>query len=95
LALLARIAPRAPWMAAGLGVDLEGLVGDVVARDGHVRVGLEDAPFGTSRPNSAIVETAAGQVVRAGSEPASPAEVRTALAVIDRDGGTPGRTIPR
>ncbi len=46
LALLAECAPGAPWMVAGLGVDILPLVPAAVARGGHVRVGLEDAPVG-------------------------------------------------
>ena len=54
----------APWMAAGLGVDIEPLLRDALELGGHVRVGLEDAPFGEARSNRALVETAAspGQV---------------------------------
>ncbi|HEX6363843.1 MAG TPA: 3-keto-5-aminohexanoate cleavage protein, partial [Albitalea sp.] len=36
--------PGAPWMVAGLGVELGDLMEAAVARGGHVRVGLEDAP---------------------------------------------------
>src|SRR6185369_12613706 len=45
LALLKEVAPSAPWMIAGLGVDIRPLIDDAVARGGHVRVGLEDAPL--------------------------------------------------
>ena len=78
-ALLAEAAPGAPWMAAGLGVDIRPLIPDIVARGGHVRVGLEDAPFGTGIGNRAWVEDAVRRVEAAGGSIASPAEVRADL----------------
>ena len=80
LALLEEQAPGAPWMIAGLGVDLRHLIPEAVARGGHVRVGLEDAPFGCDRTNADLVEEAVRLVRAAGGEPATPAEVRGALA---------------
>ena len=83
LALLADAAPGAPWMVAGLGVDIGPLVAAAVARGGHVRVGLEDAPWGSALSNQAWVEAAARAVRAAGGEPATPAMVRAALAGSD------------
>ncbi|WP_018262000.1 3-keto-5-aminohexanoate cleavage protein [Methylobacterium sp. WSM2598] len=80
LRLLASAAPGSPWMVAGLGVDVRPLAAEAVARGGHVRVGLEDAPFGTETGNPALVEEMAGLVARAGGRPATAAEVRGALA---------------
>ena len=79
LRLLAEEAPGAPWMAAGLGVDIRPLIPEVVARGGHVRVGLEDAPFGSETTNVAWVEDAARLVERAGGRVATAAEVRADL----------------
>jgi 3-keto-5-aminohexanoate cleavage enzyme len=79
LALLEEEAGPAPWMVAGLGVDIRPLIGEAVARGGHVRVGLEDAPFGTPIGNRAWVEDAVRMVRDAGGEPATPAEVRATL----------------
>jgi 3-keto-5-aminohexanoate cleavage enzyme len=79
LALLEREAPGAPWMIAGLGVDVRGLIAPAVARGGHVRVGLEDAPFGSRTGNVAWVEDAVARVRAAGAEPATAAEMRAAL----------------
>jgi uncharacterized protein (DUF849 family) len=79
LRLLADAAPGAPWMAAGLGVDIRPLVPAVVARGGHVRVGLEDAPLGTQIPNVAWVESARSLIERAGGQAASAAEIRRTL----------------
>lgn len=77
--LLAREAPGAPWMIAGLGVDVRGLVGDAVARGGHVRVGLEDAPFGCPQGNVALVEEAVRLIRAADGEPATVAQMRARL----------------
>jgi uncharacterized protein (DUF849 family) len=77
--LLKEAAPAAPWMIAGLAVDIRPLIDETVARGGHVRVGLEDAPLGTSTGNLAWVEEAV-RIVRAnGAEPATGADVRHEL----------------
>ena len=76
LALLAEAAPSAPWMVAGLGVDIRPLVAAAAERGGHVRVGLEDAPWGTTIGNADWVEQAVRLVRQAGGEPATAAEVR-------------------
>ena len=78
--LLAREAPTAPWMVGGLGVDILPLVGPAVTAGGHVRVGLEDAPLRSTRPNLAWVEAALHAIRSAGGRPATPAEVRQTLA---------------
>jgi 3-keto-5-aminohexanoate cleavage enzyme len=77
---LERFAPGAPWMVAGLAVDVLPLIPTVVALGGHVRVGLEDAPFGTQRSNVELVEAAVNAIQKAGSEPTTTAEIRAALA---------------
>jgi uncharacterized protein (DUF849 family) len=78
--LLKREAPGAPFMIAGLGVDVAGLMAPAVERGGHVRVGLEDAPFGCDAGNAALVEDAVARVRAAGGEPANVSEMRAALA---------------
>ncbi|HTQ83013.1 MAG TPA: 3-keto-5-aminohexanoate cleavage protein [Pseudolabrys sp.] len=83
LALLAEVAAGAPWMVAGLGVDIRPLIAAAVARGGHVRVGLEDRPWGVRETNRALVDEAARLVRAAGGEPATAAEVRTACAAAD------------
>jgi 3-keto-5-aminohexanoate cleavage enzyme len=80
LALLEQEAPHAPWMIAGLGADVRGLIGETVARGGHIRVGLEDFRLGTSISNLALVEEAVRMVRDHGAEPATAAEMRQALA---------------
>ena len=87
LALLGEMAPDAPWMVAGRGVDIRPLIAPAVARGGHVRVGLEDRPWGVTETNRGLVEEAVGLVRAAGGEPATAAEVRAACAAIDVAGG--------
>lgn len=80
LSLLDATHPGAPWMVAGLDVDARPLWESTLERGGHLRVGLEDAPFGTAETNAAMTAHAASRVLAAGHRPASPAEVRAALA---------------
>ena len=79
LTLLDSVAPGAPWMVAGLMVDIRPLIAPAVARGGHVRVGLEDAPRLSERGNLWWVGEAVRQIRAAGGEPASAGEVRAAL----------------
>lgn len=83
LALLAEAAPGAPWMVAGLGVDIEPLIDATLERGGHVRVGLEDARFGEERSNLDLVGRAAARVRASGREPATAAEIREELRLLD------------
>ena len=83
LALLNDLAPHAPWMVAGLGVDILPLVPAAIARGGHVRVGLEDAPWGSALSNAQWVERAVKSVREGGGEPAMATQVRAALAECD------------
>ena len=77
--LLKEEAPDAPWMIAGLDVDLSPILAETVTLGGHVRVGLEDARHGSSRTNAEITATAARAIRDAGGALASPAEVRAKL----------------
>ena len=79
LHLLASEAPGAPWMVAGLEVDILPLVASAARRGGHVRVGLEDAPLGSPRSNLDWVRAGRDAIERAGARLASAAEVRAAL----------------
>lgn len=79
LQLLAEEDPNAHWMVAGLGVDIRPLIAPAVLRGGHVRVGLEDAPFGTDMANLAWVELATAAIRQEGGEPATVLEMRAAL----------------
>lgn len=79
LALLGESAPGAPVMIAGLGVELGELIPHAVARGVHVRAGLEDAHFGETRSNRALIAELVARVEAAGGRPASTAEVRADL----------------
>jgi len=80
LRLLADEAAGVPWMVAGLAVDALKLAAAAVARGGHLRTGLEDAPFGSARSNVDWVRAARREIEAAGGALASAAEVRRALA---------------
>jgi len=80
LKLLGEHAAGGHWMIAGLGVDIRPLIAHAVARGGHVRVGLEDAPWGTDRKNVQWVEDAASILGSLGERPATAAEIRRASA---------------
>ena len=82
LRLLESVAPRAPWMVAGLGVDIRPLIAAAAARGGHVRVGLEDAPWHTPMTNAQWVVEAAAKIRAAGGEPATTKDVRAALGAL-------------
>jgi 3-keto-5-aminohexanoate cleavage enzyme len=79
LRLLADEAAGAPWMVAGLAVDSLKLAAPTVARGGHLRTGLEDAPFGSTRSNVEWVQAARREIEAAGGTLASAADVRRAL----------------
>ncbi len=68
----------APWMVAGLGVDIRALIPHAVARGGHVRVGLEDCPLGAGTSNVALVQEAVRLIEAAGGRVAGASEVRMA-----------------
>ncbi len=82
--LLAEEDAGAPWMVAGLGVDIRPLIPAAVRTGGHIRVGLEDAPFGTPLTNLEWVEDAVREVRRHGAEPAAVSDLRGNLAAVTR-----------
>lgn len=82
--LAEKVAPGSPWMVAGLAVDLIPLIPKAVELGGHVRVGLEDSPFQSRHSNVELVEAAVTAIQKAGSEPATAAEVRAELAAYRR-----------
>ncbi|MEX0283057.1 MAG: 3-keto-5-aminohexanoate cleavage protein [Paracoccaceae bacterium] len=80
LKLLATEAPNAPWMVAGLGVEIDPLIELAIAKGGHVRVGLEDAPLGTDTGNLTRTAAAAKRILALGRQLASADDVRADLA---------------
>jgi 3-keto-5-aminohexanoate cleavage enzyme len=83
LATLKDYAPHSPWMVAALRTDITPLIEHAVARGGHVRVGLEDMPYGCDRSNAELVAAGAKAIMRAGGTLASPQDIRAALAEAD------------
>ncbi|MBY0532639.1 MAG: 3-keto-5-aminohexanoate cleavage protein [Xanthobacteraceae bacterium] len=83
LTLLNEVAGGFPWMIAGLGVDIRPLIPSAVEREGHVRVGLEDMPWGASQTNQKLVEEAVTIIRKAGGEPASASDVREGMQASD------------
>ena len=79
LRLLVLEQPGAPWMVAGLGVELGELKDVAVDRGGHMRLGLEDAPMGCTLDNLSLVRQARERIERAGRELAGAAQVRVRL----------------
>ncbi len=84
LRLLSEAAPGAPWMVAGLGVDIRRLIPHAASLGGHARVGLEDAPWGTELTNRMWVDAAVQLFRNSGRDPAPASEIRKALSDIDR-----------
>jgi 3-keto-5-aminohexanoate cleavage enzyme len=80
LQLLADEAPDVPWMVAGLAVDIRPLIEMTVLRGGHVRVGLEDAPFGSVWRNQDWTRLAASTIENRGGRVATVAEIRARCA---------------
>ncbi|MBV1876997.1 MAG: 3-keto-5-aminohexanoate cleavage protein [Pseudomonadales bacterium] len=80
LKLLALEAPGAPWMAACMGGNMTKLVKAAVARGGHVRTGLEDAPVHSKATNVSLVQACVDTIQGVGAEPATGTDVRAALA---------------
>ena len=66
-------------MVAGLGVEIDALIEPAVEHGGHVRVGLEDAPFGHTISNIDQVRAARRKIESMGKSLATPAEVRQRL----------------
>lgn len=89
LHLMAECAPEAPWMVAGLQVDVLPLIPEAVAQGGHVRVGLEDAPFGTPLTNLDWTRRAVAEIHGAGGTLATADEIRGTLRSIVRGAAPP------
>ncbi|MGB5326417.1 MAG: 3-keto-5-aminohexanoate cleavage protein [Pseudomonadales bacterium] len=73
---LATNCPDAPWMISGLDANIEPIMPTALELGFHLRVGLEDAPLGSSATNVQLVEQAIAQITHAGKTPATPAQVR-------------------
>jgi uncharacterized protein (DUF849 family) len=75
---LDEVAPGAPRMISGLDANIDNVIDDALERGFHIRVGLEDAPFGTDRSNAELVSAARMAIEAAGRKLATSAEIRAA-----------------
>lgn len=73
----AELGPDAVWMISGLDADIRGLIEPAVNLGAHIRVGLEDAPFGCEMSNLQLVEETVSQIHQAGFEIVAPACAET------------------
>ena len=73
---LAQHAPNAPWMISELNADVTSIVPDALKLGAHLRVGLEDAPFGTSKTNLELTQQAVAMIQDSGRSLASTTEIR-------------------
>jgi uncharacterized protein (DUF849 family) len=83
LTLMDQVAPGAQWMVGGLSVDVLPMIPRAVMEGGHVRVGLEDAPFDSERSNLQWVEAAVKAIDNSGGELATAADVRAVLQALE------------
>lgn len=74
--LLQSVAPNAPVMVSGLGVDITPLIPAAIGHGMHVRVGLEDQPLGSNLTNIYLVERGIKAILNAGGQPATPSQAR-------------------
>ena len=77
--LLQELDCEAPWMIAGLQVNLLPLIDGAVSLGGHVRVGLEDAPFGSDWSNMRWTEAAIKEILRSGADVMTVDQVRNSM----------------
>ncbi len=70
------VAPGAPKMASGLDADISKIAIYAINKGYHLRVGLEDAPFGTDRSNIELVQDALAMIEKCGRRPMSAEELR-------------------
>jgi 3-keto-5-aminohexanoate cleavage enzyme len=74
---LATVAAGSPWMISGLDADIDGIIPLAIELGAHVRVGLEDAPFGSQKSNLELVEQAAASIFKNGRSLATAQQVRS------------------
>ena len=74
--LFDQLAPKAPWMISGLDADIAHLFEPALALGAQIRVGLEDAPFGSPKSNVQWVQEAVEIIARQSRPLASAQAVR-------------------
>lgn len=67
----------APWMLSGLDADVEAIMPLALELGAHIRVGLEDAPFGCQHSNLQLVQRAVDLIAQSGRSLASVEQVRS------------------
>ena len=65
------------WMISGLDAEITSLIEPSIQLGAHVRVGLEDAPFGSRHTNIELVESAVDLIEASGYSLATSSDVRT------------------
>ena len=65
------------WMISGLDAEITSLIEPSIQLGAHVRVGLEDAPFGSRQTNIELVESAVDLIEASGYSLATSSDVRT------------------
>ena len=74
---LEETAPAAPRMVSGLDADIGQIAIYAINKGFHLRVGLEDAPFGTDRSNIDLVRDAVAMIEKCGRRLSTANDVRT------------------
>ena len=77
--LLQKMDPEAVWMIAGLQVNLLQITTRCLANGGHIRTGLEDAPFGFQTGNVELVSQTAHTIIKENYEIGTAAQFRKSL----------------
>lgn len=75
---LEETAPGAPRMVSGLDANVMSIAVYAINKGFHLRVGLEDAPFGAEKSNFDFVREAVALIAKCGRRLATPAEIRAA-----------------
>lgn len=75
---LEETAPLAPRMVSGLDANVMSIAVYAINKGFHLRVGLEDAPFGAEKSNIDFVREAVALIAKCGRRLATPAEIRAA-----------------
>lgn len=73
---LSETAPDAPWMLSGLDANIDTLIEPALDLGAHIRVGLEDAPFGATKTNLDFVQETAKLIETKGYTLATSNQVR-------------------
>lgn len=70
------LVPDSPWMVSGLDADISSIIPLSLSLGAHLRVGLEDAPFGCAMTNLELVEQAVALIAQQDRPLASAEQVR-------------------